>query len=240
MMARRTLPTRALLTCGVVAGPIYVTTTLILASTRDGFDLARHRFTALTAGDLGWLHRSNMLLVGVLTVLFAVGAAQVLRGGRGAKWGPGLLGLFGVAYVIGGALTADPAAGFPPGAAEMVQTSWQGAVQNASRGASTVLLIATSVVFARHFFATGRRGWAWFHLLYGAAVPVVFAALIAVNSAVGDYPYASAVLFLVMPWIWVTVLSVHLYGLESAVRGGVPALRVPALRVPALRTSRTG
>jgi hypothetical protein len=140
-----------------------------------------------------------------------------------------LLGLFGVAYVVGGALTADPVAGFPPGAAsEMVQTTWQGAVQNASRGASTVLLIATSVVVAAHFAATGRRRWAWFHGLFGAAVPVVFAALIAVGSAVGSYPYASAVIFLVLPWIWVTVLAVHLYGRESARRGGVPAF--PATR----------
>ena len=224
MMARRTLPTRALLACGAVAGPVYVTVAMAQALTRDGFDLAQHRFTALTAGDLGWIHRSNMLLVGVLTVLFAVGAAQVLRTRRGAAWGPRLLGLFGLAYVIGGALTADPVAGFPPGAAsEMVQTTWQGAAQNASRGASTLLLIATSVVIARHFAATGRRGWAWFYGLYGAAVPVVFAALIAVNSAVGGYPYAIAVVFLVTPWIWVTILAVHLYGREPAQRGGVRA-----------------
>jgi hypothetical protein len=227
MMARRTLPTRALLACGVVAGPVYVTVAMVQALTRDGFDLARHRFTALTAGDLGWIQKSNMLLVGVLTVLFAVGAARALRAGRGAIWGPRLLGLFGLAYVVGGALTADPVAGFPPGAAsEMVRTTWQGAVQNVSRGASTVLLIAASVVIARHFAASGRRGWAWFYGLYGAAVPVVFAALVAANSAIGSYPYAIAVIFLVTPWIWVTTLAVHLYGRESARRGGVAAAAV--------------
>lgn len=223
MVVRRTLPTRALLVCGVVAGPVYVAVALAQALTRDGFDLARHRFTALTAGDLGWIHRSNMVLVGVLTVLFAVTAARVLRAGRGATWGPRLLGLFGAAYVIGGALTADPAVGFPPGGAEVARVSWQGAVQNASRSASTVLLIAASVLIARYFAGTGRRGWAWFYGLYGAAVPVVFAALVAVNSAVGSYPYAIAVIFLVTPWIWVTVLALHLHGLESAHREGVAA-----------------
>ncbi|OLT02954.1 hypothetical protein BJF90_27880 [Pseudonocardia sp. CNS-004] len=217
MMPTRTLPTRALLACGIVAGPAYVTVALAQALTRDGFDLARHRFTALTAGDLGWIHKSDMLLVGLLTVLFAVGAARVLQTGRGAVWGPRLLGLFGVAYVIGGALTADPVAGFPPGAAsEMVQTTWQGAAQNASRGASTLLLVATSVVVAWHFAAIGRRGQAWFYGLYGAAVPFVFAALIAVDSAVGNYPYALAVVFLVTPWIWVTILAAHLYRRVSA------------------------
>jgi hypothetical protein len=226
-MARRELPTRALLVCGAVAGPVYVAVALAQALTRDGFDLARHRFTALTAGDLGWVHRSNMLLVGVLTVLFALGVARVLRPGRGAVWGPRLLGLFGVAYAVGGALIADPAAGFPPGAAEVVASTWQGAVQNASRGVSTVLLVATSVLIAWHSAGVGRRGWAWFHGLYGAAVPIAFAVLTAVSSAVGGYPYALAVIFLVLPWIWVTALAVQLQGQEPARRAGVPASTTP-------------
>jgi Family of unknown function (DUF6223) len=36
--------------------------------------------------DLGWIHQSNMVLVGVLTVLFAVGVRQVLRMGRSAPF----------------------------------------------------------------------------------------------------------------------------------------------------------
>ena len=51
-MAKQTLPTRA---CGVVAGPLYVMVTLAQALTRDGFDLRQHRFSWLTAGDLGWI-----------------------------------------------------------------------------------------------------------------------------------------------------------------------------------------
>lgn len=216
-MVRPTLPTRALLACGVAAGPVYVAVAMGQALTREGFDLSRHRFTALTAGDLGWVHRSNMLLAGVLTVLFAIGAARVLRTGRGAVWAPRLLALFGLAYAVGGALTADPVAGFPPGT-EMEQSTWQGAVQNASRGASTALLVATTVVIAWHFAATGRRGRAWFHGLYAAAVPVGFAALVAVGSAAGGYPYALAVVFLVTPWVWVTVLAADLYRREPGRR----------------------
>jgi hypothetical protein len=112
-----------------------------------------------------------------------------------------------VAYIIGGLLRADPVVGFPPGTTpEMVQRTWHGAVQNASRGASTLLLIATSLVTARWFAAEGRRGWAWF---YGAAIPMVFMALTAVGFAIGGNP--SALAFLATPWIWVTVLAVHLY-----------------------------
>jgi hypothetical protein len=50
-MTRETLPTRALLACGAVAGPLYVTVTMIEALTRDGFDLRHHRFSWLTGGD---------------------------------------------------------------------------------------------------------------------------------------------------------------------------------------------
>src|SRR5262245_33313141 len=106
-MAKQALPTRALLACGAVAGPIYVTVTMAQALTRDGFDLRQHRFSWLTTGDLGWIHQSNMLLVGVLTVLLAVGVRQMMPTGRGAVWGPRLLALVGVAYIVGGLLTGD-------------------------------------------------------------------------------------------------------------------------------------
>jgi hypothetical protein len=210
-MAKQLLFTRALLACGVVAGPTYVMVTMAQALTRDGFDLRQHRFSWLTTGDLGWIHQSNMLLVGVLTLLLAVGVRQLLGTGRGAVWGPRLLGLFGLAYVIGGSLRADPVAGFPPGTTpEMVHTTWQGAVQNASRGASSLLLIAASLVIAGWFAAQGHRGWAWF---YGAAIPLVFMTLTAVGLGIGGNP--SAVAFLATPWIWVTALAVHLYQLAA-------------------------
>src|SRR4029450_8524825 len=99
----------------------------------------------------------------------------------------------------------------------MVHRTWQGAVQNASRSASSLLLIAASLVFARWFAAEGRRGWAWF---YGAALPTVFVALTAVGLAIGGNP--SALAFLMTPWIWVTALAVHLYRREAKRRNDVP------------------
>ncbi|MFC6023681.1 DUF998 domain-containing protein [Plantactinospora solaniradicis] len=214
--------TRALLACGVVGGPVYVAVTLTQALSRDGFDPRVHRFNVLTTGDLGWIHKSNMLLVGVLTVLFAVGVGRVLRTGRGAVWGPRLLGLNGVAYIVGGVFTADPVAGFPPGTApEMVQTTWQGAVQNASRGAGSLVLIAASLMIAAWFAAAERLDGAWF---YGAAIPMVFVVLTAVGFAIGGNPTAPA--FLVAPWIWITALAAHLYRREAARRDDTPAGRL--------------
>src|SRR5262245_37715904 len=228
-MAKQTLPTRALLACGIVAGPLYVAVTMAEALTRDGFDLMQHRFSWLTTGELGWIHQSNMVVVGVLTVLLAVGARAVMPTGRGATWVPRLLGLFGAAYVVGGLLRADPVVGFPPGTTpEMVQRTWHGVAQNASRGISTLLLVATSLVLAGSFAAQGRRGLAW---LCGFSIPLVFAALAALGLALGTNP--GAVAFLAMPWVWVTALAFYLHRLEAKRPGDAPAsAEAISMRVP--------
>ncbi|HUK36000.1 MAG TPA: DUF998 domain-containing protein [Vicinamibacterales bacterium] len=218
-MAKQTLSTRALLACGVMAGPVYVTVTMIQALTRDGFDLRQHRFSWLTTGDLGWIQQSNMVLVGVMMLLLALGVSRMMRTGRGAVWGPRLLALFGVAYIIGGMLRADSVAGFPPGTTlEMVHTTWHGAAQNASRSISSLLLIATSLVIAARFTAEKQRAWAWF---YATAIPAVFAALTVVGLVIGGNPIALA--FLMTPWIWVTALAVHLYQREAEQSHELPA-----------------
>src|SRR5262249_26977975 len=171
-MASDKLSTRTLLACGAVAGPMYVAVSMAQSLTRDGFDWRFHRFTQLTTGDLGWIQQANMILVGVAMVLLATGVRRVLRTGRASLWAPRLLALFGVAYIVGGALRAGPVVGFPPGTTpEMVHTTLQGVVQNASRSVSTLLLISLSGVMAGWFAADGRIGWAWF---YGAAIPMVF------------------------------------------------------------------
>lgn len=198
--------TRALLACRIVCGPLYVAATMAQALTRDGFDILQHRFTLLTTGELGWIHQANMIVVGVLTLLFAAGVSRTLRSGGGAVWVPRLLALFGLAYVVGGVLTADPVLGFPPGTTqEMVQASWSGIVQNASRGVSSFFLIAASLAVARWFVAEGLRGLA---LLYVTAIPVVFAALFAAGLPIGFK--SGGLAYLMTPWIWVTILALHL------------------------------
>ena len=211
-MANPKLSTRALLACGVLAGPLYVTVTVIETLTREGFDWRHHRFSWLTMGEQGWIHQSAMVGVGLLWVLFAIGLSRTLRTGRAAVWGPRLLALFGVAYVVGGLLRADPVVGFPPGTtAEMVHVTWQGVVQDASRSASTLFLLSASAVFAGWAAAEKRRAWA---LFYGAGFFAVFAVLTAVGLVVGGNPVALP--FLLAPWIWLTALAVDLYRLDSS------------------------
>src|SRR5215211_1229876 len=110
-----TKATRALLTCGVVAGPLFIVVALIQAQTRAGFDLSEHPFSLLSLGDLGWIQIANFVVAGLLLVAGAVGMRRVLYPGRAAIWGPRLIGAFGVCVIAGGVFVADPALGFPPG-----------------------------------------------------------------------------------------------------------------------------
>lgn len=177
--------TRALLTCGAVAGPLYSVIGLAQAFTRDGFDLRRHPFSMLSLGDLGWIQIANFVLTGVLFVAAAVGLRRVLRRARGGTWGPLLVGAFGVGLIGGGVFVADPALGFPPGAPAGTPEalSWHGVLHGVAAGVGFLALIAACLVFTRRFAATGQRGWAG----YSGATGVLFlAATVASVGWAGD------------------------------------------------------
>jgi hypothetical protein len=79
--------TRALLACGVVAGPLYILVGVIEMLIRPGFDLRRHSLSLLSNGQGGWIHIAMLITTGLLTIAGAVGIRRVLRGERGGDLG---------------------------------------------------------------------------------------------------------------------------------------------------------
>jgi hypothetical protein len=249
-MAKLTVSTGALLACGVAAGPIYLAVTSAQALTRDGYDASRQTWNVLTIGDLGWIQRLNLLLVGVLTVLFAVGVRRVLGPGWGGRWASRLLVLEGVGHQIAGAVfTADPQPGFPPGTSP--ETTWHGIAHDVVRGGGYAFVFAASLVIAGWFAKEGRRrGWAWFALatvpggvagvfhevLAGSVHPIlgpIFGEVSHGNSTPSAaLNVALIVLTLVPTWVWFTTFAVHLYrrvDRQDAVPGGAgPGMRIAA------------
>ena len=106
--------THLLLTCGLVAGPLYILVGRAQALLRSGYDPARQDLSLLSNGNLGWLQISNYVISGGLTVAFAVGLARSLETGLGRTWGPRLIALYGLGLIAAGAFVADPMNGFPP------------------------------------------------------------------------------------------------------------------------------
>jgi hypothetical membrane protein len=211
-----TTTTRALLACGVVAGPLYIVVVLIQALTREGFDLTRHPASLLSTGDLGWVQIATFVVSGLLTIACAVGMWRVLHPGRGGTWGPLLVGAYGAGLIAAGVFVADPADGFPPGTppGPADQVSWHGAVHFVVAAIAFLALIAACLVFARRFAGLGQRGWA----AYCVATGVIFlAAFAGIASGSGAPPlnvaFAVAVL---LGWTWVSVMAARLMTEEAS------------------------
>lgn len=198
--------TRTLLTCGVIAGPLFVVVALLQAFTRDGFDLKRHPFSMLSLGDLGWIQIANFVIAGLLFTVSAVGMRRMLRGSRGGTWGPLLIGAFGVSQIFGGLFLADPGLGFPPGAPEgqPATVSVTGIVHGLAFMVGMSSLIASFFVLARRFAVGGDRDWA----RYSVASGVVFVLLTGIGVPSGDFRIVAVAI--VIGWAWASLTAARL------------------------------
>jgi hypothetical protein len=202
--------TRSLLGYGIIAGPVYLVTSLAQALTRPGFDLGRHEWSLLANGPFGWIQIANFVVSGLMAVAFAAGLGRALRGGRGRRWAPLLAGAYGVGLVCAGLFRADPAYGFPVGTpAGPGPVSWHGLLHLVSAGIGFAGLIAACFVVGARFAADGRRGWAWYSRGTGAAFAAGF---VAVAGGSGRPALTVAfILAVVAAWAWMSAVSVHLY-----------------------------
>ncbi|GAA4231619.1 hypothetical protein FHR32_003531 [Streptosporangium album] len=206
----RTSVTRSLLGYGVVAGPVYVVVSLAQALTRDGFDLARHQWSMLANGDLGWIQIANLILAGLTTIACAAGLRRALTPGRSAIWISRLVGAYGVSMIGAGIFRADPAMGFPAGTPEGPGAiSWHGMLHFACGAVGFLCVIAACFLIGRRFSAEGRTGWAFSSRLTGVLFLAAFAAVATGAGAVwANLSFVAGILII---WTWLSALSLHLY-----------------------------
>lgn len=158
-----------MLICGFLAGPLFVTVLILQLVNRAGFDPGRHPISVLSLGEHGWIQIGNFVLTGALSIAFAIGVRRLLRHRPAGRWGPVLIGTYGLGLIIAGIFLGDPGLGFPPGAPDaMGDPSWHGLVHNVGPPLAFVALMAVCFVFARRFLVLGARGWAVYCGLTGA------------------------------------------------------------------------
>ena len=203
-------PTRLLLLGGVLAGPFYVLVGLVQIIVRPGFDIRRHAVSLMSNGGLGWIQISNFIVTGCLVIGCAAGIRQVFSPGRGATWGPLLLGLYGLGLIGAGIFVADPMDGFPLGTppGPPVVTSWHGPYHFLSGGIGFFALIAACVVFARRFAELGKPAWAAFSLTTGALFFAAFAGIASGSKHPAIIPAFTAAV--VLTWTWLSAVSAQL------------------------------
>jgi len=187
---------------------LFIGVTTIQILTRPGFDLRRQVISVLALGDFGWVQVSNFILSGLLTIAFAVGVRQTLRGGRAGTFGPILIAANGLALIIGGIFTTDAGLGFPPGAPDTIPDplSWHAQIHSFSFFFAVISIVLASLVLARRF--AGIRQWRWVAYCVGTAVamPALVAYGMTNLNIVGVAFFAMAV---VMTG-WNAALALHL------------------------------
>jgi hypothetical protein len=202
--------TKSLLGYGVVVGPLYVAVSLAQALTREGFDLGRHQWSLLMNGELGWIQVVNFVLSGLMVIAFAVGVRRALAPGRGARWAPRLVTVYGASLVAAAIFRADPTFGFPVGTPQGPGAiSEHGMLHFAAGGIGFSCIAAACFVLAGRYALEGRRGWAAFSRFTGVAFLGGFAMVASGGGAsVGNLVFTMTV---VLVWVWMAAVAVDLY-----------------------------
>lgn len=188
---------KTLLAFGVVAGPLFVATSVVQAFARPGFDITRHPPSLLSLGDLGWIQIANFVVSGLL---FIAGAIRMRRISASA-WGSGLIVILGIAMVFGGVFVVDAGLGFPAGAptGQPSTMSWHAAVHLTAFGIGFASLVAACAVFTRSNWVAGRSGWT----IYSATVGIVAGACFVVfMSGLSKGNLLPLWLAVVVGWTW--------------------------------------
>lgn len=201
--------TKALLACGLIAGPLYIVVGLAQALTRPGFDITRHDLSLLANGDLGWIQTANFMLTGLLVIAGAGGMRQALPASRGWIVVPLLVGVYGLGPIGAGFFPADPAFGFPPGTPADAHTiGWHGVGHYISGSTGFLALIAAYFVSARQFAALGRRDWATYSVATGV---IFFAAFVGIATGSGQsWSVIGFWIGVVFAWTWISAMAVRL------------------------------
>jgi hypothetical protein len=164
----KTIKTKTLLVCGVIAGPLFVIAFLIEGATRTGYDPLRHPISSLAFGDWGWTQSANFLITGLLTLAFAIGLRRALRPLGGPTGGTLLIGAYAIGLLGAGVFVTDPMNGYPPGTPDKrLIYSVHGILHDLFSTVVFLGLPAACFVFGRWFAARKRRGWATYSVVTG-------------------------------------------------------------------------
>jgi len=213
--SRSTSAARALLTCGVVAGPLYVGVGALEMLTRPGFDPLRHDLSLMSNGDFGWIHTSLLIVAGLLVVASSVGMRSALN----RVWAARLIAVYGVGLIGAGMFAADPAYGFPVGTpADESAVSWHGVLHLVSGAIGFVGFIGACFVVARWFSARKQRGWAAFSRLTGILFAAAFVGIASGSQQGGFISAVVIVAFtaaVVLGWAWLSLVQLQFLNLKE-------------------------
>lgn len=211
------LITRLLLVCGVVGPLLFILAFLIEGAFRPNYS-AYHNFVSdLGESNQGWEQIANFLFCGLCILGFAFGLRRVFRSGKGALWGPLLLGIFGLSLIIAGLFVTDPSLGYYPVGTSRDTQTWHGTIHGANAPLAFGSLTLAIFVLAWRFASDPAwRGWAVASLVTGILFIGTFIACLvtSVLDEKGILPNSPTGLLeriaIIIGWGWIALLAFRL------------------------------
>src|ERR1035437_6383056 len=106
--------TKALLSCGAIACPLFIILVLIEGAIRPNYNSFLYPLSSLSIGDTGLIQISNFIFTGILLVIFSLGLKQVCNSDKEKFRGPLLIRSVGIGLIGAGIFVTDPIFGYPP------------------------------------------------------------------------------------------------------------------------------
>ena len=155
--------TRRLLSCGLAAGPVFVTTFLAAGATRDGYRPCRHPVSSLALGPRGWLQTANFAVTGSLVLAGTAGLELAGDPALSTRVGRALTGAAGAGLIGAAVFATDPVSGYPPGTpATPVPPSRAGIAHNLAAVPVFLGLPAAAFLCSGRSARTGHRQFAFY------------------------------------------------------------------------------
>jgi len=167
---------RALLRCGVWAGPAFAAAFLAEGAVRDGYRPMRHPVSSLALGPRGWTQTANFAVTGALCLAGAAGLR--LTGDRppDSRTGPIMVAAAGAGLIASAAFRTDPVGGYPPGTPDLPATpSRTGTAHNLAAVPVFLGLPAAAACYGWRSWRAGQPGFAVYCAATAVTMPVAMA-----------------------------------------------------------------
>jgi Protein of unknown function (DUF998) len=161
--------TRALLWCGVVAGPLFVAVFVMEGRKRRGYSPMQQPVSALALGPRGFVQTANFIVAGTL---FVAGSRGLSRAGSViGRLVPALIGGAGVGLLAAARFPTDPVPGYPPGSdTSPPHQTTTGMLHNLASVPVFLGLSASAALSAVTAIRRGEHRWAAYSAASGATM----------------------------------------------------------------------
>ena len=195
-MSSKGRATSSLLTCGIVAGPLFLLIFAIQAFARPEFQFTRSEPSSLSIGPWGWVQIANFAIGGLLVVAGALGLRRLLRATKGGFWGSLLLGVCGICQIGLGLFVTDPIR-------SPASMTLHGRMHLVFGAIGFTALMFACFVFARTFISLSHNLWAAFSAITGLLFLAAFlSAAKASQSTINIQTFLN--LIFVLEWVWIS------------------------------------